>query len=354
MRQLVDIHDIFEADSLGDFRDELVRLAAFDPCLCERLLDWIVRSRYYMGSHHPFEFLLDDADRQELHSMMRPLTQVRPENPWTRRFSDLFSFFRRRRGFVTGGEPSARARRYRSEDFTAQGIRRFVQRCMNQQYESPGHVDSELEKSVAQLYASGAADAIKYLLERSDPATLRMFTDRYLDAERLADQATVRVVVRPADDSVTITGNTGRFLVYLQKDGWHEVRLSFTNQASMVYYLMYLIHHCHHPECKSPVSLSRNRDEFMWLYHRVYQISDEKLEERVYRMLYREVDGNLRVGRENELRRDIRHHLEDAFSEFSESHQPYAMTARTHLTVPQELLIFEGEAEELLEHFDFH
>ncbi len=87
----------------------------------------------------------------------------------------------------------------------------------------------------------------------------------------------------------------------------------------------------------------------MRLYHRVYPISDKKLEERVYHLLYREVDGNLRVGRENELRRDIRHHLEDVFSNFGGSHQPYAMTARTHLTVPPELLIFEGEARKLLD-----
>ena len=114
---------------------------------------------------------------------------------------------------------------------------------------------------------------------------------------------------------------------------------------------MYLIHHYRNPECKSSVSLSANRWKFMQLYHHVYTISDDKLQHKVQNLLYREVDGNLRVGRENELRRDIRHHLEEAFSSFGESHQPYAMTARKHLTVPPELIIFEGEANKLLDFF---
>lgn len=345
MRQLVDIHDVLEADSLSDFRDELVRLGMYEPQLCEQLLDWILRSRFYVGGRNPFELLLNDEDRREFRRMREPSVYGLHENPWTRRFSKLFTFFKQRRG----AHSNADSHNDIHSPFTHRDVHWFVQRCQDLRHEARRAVDSELEKSVAQLYASGAADAIKYLLERSDPETLRLFTGRYLDTEYLARQATVRVVVREADDTVTITGNTGRFLVFLQADRWKDVRLSFTNQASMVYYLMFLIHHYWHPECKAPVSLSRNREEFMRLYHRVYPISDKKLEERVYHLLYREVDGNLRVGRENELRRDIRHHLEDVFSNFGGSHQPYAMTARTHLTVPPKLLIFEGEARKLLD-----
>lgn len=342
---MVDIHDILEADSLSDFRDELVRLGMYEPQLCERLLEWILRSHFYMGGRNPFELLLNDEDSHEFRRMSVSSIHRQHENPWTRRFANLFSFFKRRRGLYSNTDSHNGS----YSTYTQRDAHWFVERCQDLRNGTRRAVDSELEKSVAQLYASGAADAIKYLLERADPETLRLFTGRYLDAEYLARQATVRVVVREADDSVTITGNTGRFLIFLQAGRWNELRLSFTNQASMVYYLMYLIHHYWHPECKAPVSLSANRWEFKRLYHCVYQISDEKLEEKVYHLLYREVDGNLRVGRENELRRDIRRHLEDAFSQIGESHQPYAMTAQTHLTVPPELLIFEGGAHKLLD-----
>lgn len=348
MRQLVDIHDVLETDSLNDFRDELVRLGAHDPDLCERLLGWILQNSFNRSGRSPFEKLLNDEDRQELHRPTLWALFGRHEDPLTRRFSDVSTFFTHRRG----GHSDTRSDNKSNSSVVNRSIQRFIERCKAQRHEACGHVDSHLEDSVKQLYANGAAEAIKYLLDRSDAETLRMFSDRYLDTESLARQATVRVVVRKADESVTITGNTGRFLVFLRFANKKDVRLSFTNQASMVYYLMFLIHHYLNPYCKSPVSLSANREEFMRLYHRVYQISEEKLEERVYHLLYREVDGNLRVGRENELRRDIRHHLEDLFSNFGGSHQPYAMTARTHLTVPRELLIFEGEAEELL-HFCF-
>ena len=347
MRQLLYIHDMLYAESLSDFRDELIRLGTYEPQLCEFLLNRIMRSQYYMGSRDPFALLLNETDRHVVHSMVRSPAHDPHENPWTRRFADLFSFFRRRRGVVRDDETAARARRIPSEELTARGIQRFLQRCQDQRLADPDCIDGALEDAVMQLYAGGAADAIKYLLKRADAKTQRMFSGLYLDAETLARQSTVSVAVRETDASVAITGNTGRFLVFLHQDSRDEVRLSFTNQASMVYYLMFLIHHVNHPECKTPVSLSRNREEFMRLYHCVYNISEEKLQDKVQHLLFREVDGNLRVGRENELRCDIRRHLDKAFAQFGESFQPYAMTAGTHLTVPIRLIRFLGDAQEL-------
>lgn len=240
MRQLVDIHDILEAESPNDFRDELVRLGSYDPQLCEALLTRVLRSNYYMGTRNPFSKLFERGELHGLQSMLTPLSRGARENPWTRRFSKLLSFFKRRREMEADIEqhtPSVTARSTEPIDPIGQGIHRFVQRCQEQRYGRSEQIDSKLEYAVMQLYAGGAADAIKYLLERADPETRRLFTGSYLDSEALARQATVRVVVREADETVAISGNTGRFLVFLKKEWGREVRLNFTNQASMVYYL---------------------------------------------------------------------------------------------------------------------
>ena len=347
MRQLVDIHNILYAESLSDFREELIRLGAYEPHLCEALLNRVLDSRYYWGRRDLFAMLFETQERAMYQRMVNSTSDAHHETPWTRRFRSLMSFFKVRQGDEADRESSQHYTSTSYRDPLESGVHRFVRRCQEQQRRDYTVLDPKLNAAVEQLYAGGAVNAIRYLLERADPETLRLFSGRYLDAETLAQRATVQLVVREVEDGMSMSGNTGRFLVYLQQGERQRMRLSFTNQASMVYYLMFLIHHCSCPACKTPVSLSANREEFMRLYHHVYRISDEKLRERVQHLLYREVDGNIRVGRENDLRRDIRRHLEEAFSFLGESFQPYAMTAATHLTVPVGLIRFEGLAREL-------
>ena len=344
---MVDIHNILYAESLSDFREELIRLGAYEPSLCEALLNRVLDSRYYWGRRDLFAALFEGENQSMCQRMTDSPVYGRYETPWTRRFRRLMSFFKVRPGDENRQESAQHYYSMSSLSPQESGVRRFVSRCQDQQRRDDAALDFELNAAVEQLYAGGAVNAIKDLLERADPETLRLFSGRYLDAETLAQRATVHLVVREAEDGMIMSGNTGRFLVYLQQGGRQRMRLSFTNQASMVYYLMFLIHHCSCPACKTPVSLSANREEFMRLYHYVYRIRDEKLRERVQHLLYREVDGNIRVGRENDLRRDIRRHLEEAFSFLGESFQPYAMTAATHLTVPVGLIRFEGLAREL-------
>lgn len=59
MRQLVDIHNILYAESLSDFREELIRLGAYEPSLCEALLNRVLDSRYYWGRRDLFAALFE-------------------------------------------------------------------------------------------------------------------------------------------------------------------------------------------------------------------------------------------------------------------------------------------------------
>lgn len=194
-----------------------------------------------------------------------------------------------------------------------------------------------------------AIRAMMCLLETADEATIWHFAHTQLSPQDIATQSTVSVTVIPNPRASSSWGNTGNFFIVTQKEGQEKKTLHFTNQASAVYYLMFLIHRYNESEGMTPVCLNKNRETFIQLYHQVYDIAEEKLKRRVQHLLFREVDGATRTGRQNDIRRDIRLHFEDVFMSYNESFRPYIMTAREHLSIPHHLIHFEGEAQRLLD-----
>ena len=232
-------------------------------------------------------------------------------------------------------------------------VKRFVDLVLSYQTDFSTFARKAVEKELADSFPRDCVRAFLCLLETADEQTVRRFACTHLHSVEDANQASVSVVIRPNPNAIGSWGNKGRFFILTQKEGMQTSPLHFTNQASAVYYLMYLIHRLQvTSDLAAPISLKRNREMFIKLYHQVYDIEDTKLRARVERLLHREVDGNMREGRQNELRRDIRRHLEDVCTFFGESARPYVMTAKEHLTIPPHLIRFEGEAQRLLE-FEF-
>lgn len=228
----------------------------------------------------------------------------------------------------------------------------FLELVFNYQTSLSSTERQAVEKILSESFSRDAVQALMCLLRTADESTVCHFACTQLFPSDAAQDASVSVVILPNPNAHSGWGNMGRFYILTQKEEGQATSLHFTNQASAVYYLMFLIHRLQGKDNPAPVSLSKNRETFIRLYHQVYDIADWKLRERVEHLLHREVDGNMRAGRQGDLRRDIRKHLEDAFLPYNESFQPYAMTARKHLTVPPRLIRFEGEAQRLLE-FNF-
>ena len=221
-----------------------------------------------------------------------------------------------------------------------------------QKEEKSSYARKAVEDVLSDFFPRNAVQGFLCLLKTAEENTvLRFACTQLFSSEEVAQQASVSVVIQPNPHSIGSWGNTGRFFIVTKKDEEEEQQLHFTNQASAVYYLMHLIHRLQVADDElTPVSLGRNRETFIQLYHQMYDIADGKLRERVERLLHREVDGMKRVGRQNDLRRDIRKELEKQFVNFGESCKPYAIGANTPLTVPTHLIRFEGEAQRLLEY----
>lgn len=216
-------------------------------------------------------------------------------------------------------------------------------------------IDNNRKKRITnkleELFGNDAAKALSFLLSRSDMSTVRNFAGYCFGATALADKATVEIIVRKNNARRPARGNTGSYLIFTKKGDSAPVQLSFTHQASKVFYLMYLI--CHkvffHRD-DAPVNLGANTDGFMQLYQKVYpQMSEDEVLKRYHDLLFREdASGNIRAGRANEIIHDIRKRLKKAFEAYGESFTPYAMTAHSHLRVHRSLIHFEGEAADLL------
>jgi len=212
---------------------------------------------------------------------------------------------------------------------------------------------TELERALRTLYDANAARAILFLLSEASEETISRFAHTFLDPDHLSNKASVDVIVRKIEDERLTRGNIGRYLIFTRKHG-EETILKLTNQASCVYYIMYLVDRKQHSESRLPVlNLSSNMKQFTKLYNLIYDISPADLIRRFQRLLYREdALGMKRVGRERECISDIRKHLQENFSAYGESFFPYAMTAHSHLTVSPEKIVFESETQKLLDlHF---
>ena len=199
------------------------------------------------------------------------------------------------------------------------------------------------------MYQCEAARAILFLLKRADEETVREFALSYLGQEHAAQIATVDIIVRE-NEPQNIRGNLGHYVIYTRKgaDG-EEQLLKFTNQSSTVYYLMFLIHRCQPNRLMPYAELRSNFNQFLELYKQVYDEHLQDFYQRASNLLYRKDEsGKMRAGRLHEIIYDIRKHLEERFADYGESFQPYAMTAKQHLTIGAEHIHFEGEAQRLL------
>ena len=200
-----------------------------------------------------------------------------------------------------------------------------------------------------------AADPMMFLIERMDEMTVKEFMLKFLYKEKLAELATVKVIVRPLWDENLMHGNTGKFLIILQDKDGQETRVKFTNKSSFVYYLVHLIQRKNKPEGEiPPFALEYNQIEFISLYRACYDITLRDAKKYCDKLLYRQEGTFRRAGRKHEIIRDINTYFERAFYELGESAIPYTISARSHLSVPASLIIFEGTAEDLLERYEFN
>ena len=200
------------------------------------------------------------------------------------------------------------------------------------------------------LYGSQAAKALMFFMERADDVTRSRFLTQFVDVEQQAQLSTANIVVRRTGKDVRQMGNVGKFQIFVQMSGGDTRLLHFTNQVSTVYYLLNLIDRCHKQGVLSPLNLGSNKQVFVQLYHQAYDnITREEVLRRYELMLFRRVGNSLRAGRLNEVIYDIRRHLDKLFGSYGQNYQPYAMTAHSHLAIPANHILFEGEAEALLD-----
>ena len=217
----------------------------------------------------------------------------------------------------------------------------------------------EADKCVTSMLSShfGASMArpIKYLLDHVDDATRKCFASTYLDPMGMGFRASATVVVKHVADSQRTSRNRGLFSIAIRTTDGRELDVKFANQVSLVYYLMFIIDRYHKQYIDlSHLELANNLQAFARLYHAVYDdISHDEVLRRRNSLLYREVNGRLRPGRENQVIYDIRRTLSKVFKDLDESFFPYAMTAQTHLGLRPDKIVFEGEARRLL-YFEFH
>ena len=225
----------------------------------------------------------------------------------------------------------------------------FVKLCLNVRDENDKESEKELKEMLWELYHNKKfVAALMSLLRKADTETIKQFADSYL-GQGMAVYANVDIVVKKNDGLERMTGNIGRYIIYTRKgkDG-EEKLLKFTNQASTVYYLMFLISRCQQ-DCPAFVELRKNRDSFLELYRQVYDEPDSTLVYKYTNLLIREdKNGVKHAGRLHEIVYDIRKQLVFRFDEYDETFLPYAMTARQHLTVSADHICFEGEAQQLL------
>jgi hypothetical protein len=329
---MYDIRAFFHAESYSLFRQTILNMSVNNPELCAGLLNEISKLSEFC---YLSEFYY--CDIRELLSKDHVSWNVSRNTPPSE---------------FTNEHPYHSREEWENEFSLKDDVNAFVQDCIKHRLSNETHYrDNKVEDILRSLYDRNAAKAIAYLLHHVNEETIHQFAYTFLDPERLANQASVKIIVRPIDDERNMRGNKGRYLICTLKEDDEEQVLHFTNQASCVYYLMYLIDRYKNMESIIPsLKLSNNISEFSELYHKVYDITSETLEARIHRLLFRHVTADImRAGRERECICDIRKHLDEAFNRYNESYFPYAMTANTHLTVPRKNIVFAEGAEELLE-----
>lgn len=227
-------------------------------------------------------------------------------------------------------------------------VDKFVYLCKEVHDGNSKKSEKALFRLLRELYESPAAGALLTLLKHVDEDTVRLFANKHLGRDEAAQLATVDIVISKIEDEKQMHGNIGRYIIYTCKDGKKQ-ELNFTNQASAVYYLMFLINRCQMDSLLPYPELSKNMHPFFDLYLQMYDRDATEVYKRFHDLLYRkDKDGKLRAGRLHEIIYDIRKHMEDRFADYGESFSPYVMTAKEHLAIGAEHIQFEGEARQLL------
>lgn len=238
-------------------------------------------------------------------------------------------------------------------------VEQFINKLISAHNEKNLFIRNQYKKDAERILEGQLGESVKKIicnyLSNCNEDEIRNFATACLSPEELAARSTVDIVVKRLDknlqktEGIKKTGNTGNYLIYTQKEGEDPIRLKFSRQASMIYYLMYLIDHCNRDHDTCSIDLRRNRASFMELYDMVYYIGRNELSD-CYEDLLRSKDrhGDLNGNGRKFLIYDIKIHVREAFERYDEDYLPYIMTAKRHLSVNKKRIIFDDNAKDLL------
>lgn len=227
-------------------------------------------------------------------------------------------------------------------------IENFVEVC-KQNKKAPSYQSQALIKDVLNnLFDRTSANAIHYLLEKmAKEEDYAYFAHNFLDAYAMADNAGVNLIVRKIKNPNQVSGNYGWIQIFTHKDNKGEQRLHFEHKPTFIIYLMYLIDRFNRKEDALSFDLMKNKTFFNNLYNSVYSYSSKNADDEFEKLIRRNVNGTFRQGRLPQCMTDMRKTLADAFKEYDENYLPYTLSSRTHLSIPANKIIFEGDAIEL-------
>lgn len=237
---------------------------------------------------------------------------------------------------------------YLKEKSKGNWIDNFITLCKLNKEKPSAQGESIVKNSLKSLFGSDAVNAILFLLKNvNDDKAYYDFARNFLDASALAESASVNLIVKHITDESKIKQNAGYYQIFTQKGDCPAKRLDFTNKPTYIIYLMHLIDKYNRKDNTIPLNLKKNKEQFNSLFHSVYGYPKAQAATELEKLLWRYVDGKMRTGRINQCMTDLRKKLAENFIDYKESSLPYCLSAKTHLVVPANKIIFEGDAIEL-------
>jgi hypothetical protein len=155
------------------------------------------------------------------------------------------------------------------------------------------------------------------------------------------------MIVKRIKDPQQVGGNNGWIQIFTQKGNKERQSLHFGHKPTFIIYLMYLIDKYNRKDDALSLNLLKNKTIFNNLYHSVYSYSSKNADDEFEKLIRRNVDGTFRQGRLPECMTDLRKSLANALKKYDENYLPYTLSSRTHLAIPANKIIFEGDAVEL-------
>lgn len=227
-------------------------------------------------------------------------------------------------------------------------IENFITICKLNKEKPTDQGKSIVQNSLKDLFGSDAVNAILFLLNKiNDDKDYGDFARNFLDVSALAEKANVNVIVKHITDESMIKQNAGYYQIFTQKEDSPVKRLDFANKPTYIIYLMYLIDKYNRKDKALSMNLIKNKEQFNSLFHSVYGYPIVQAATEFDKLQWRIVDGKRRRGRINQCITDLRQKLAETFIDYQESYLPYSLSAKTHLAVPANKIIFEGDAIEL-------